>query len=106
MQHPRNEAEVRVSRIVGKNVRRLRTARSLTGRALASKIQADGYRLAHSSLIRIEGDGFKPVTVDELLWLAEALGVPPAVLLSAPGCQACFDAPPPGFACTSCKATA
>lgn len=103
----RNEADVRVSHIVGGNLRRRREALGLSIRALATKVRANGHRTNYSSLTRIELGtnalgGMRAVTVDELVFLAEALEVRPEQLLEEPSCPACRDTPPAGFACLSC----
>lgn len=105
----RGAEDTAVSRTVGQNVKRLREARGLSGRQLAARVQANGFRYNHSTLTRMEagsnGKGGHPaVTVDHLVALATALDVRPDQLLTEPRCTACFDAPPPGFSCRTCGA--
>jgi len=107
----RTEADVAISRTVAANVARLRQARGLSVRAFSAAIQANGHRMNHSSLFRIEvgynvTGGLRPITVDELVWLAEALGVGPDRLLTTGPCPTCADTPPNGFACRDCGAGA
>jgi transcriptional regulator with XRE-family HTH domain len=48
------------------------------------------------------------VAVEELLVIAQALGVPPLMLASTPvggRCGRCSGAPPPGFSCNTCGRT-
>lgn len=105
----RTEADTVISRTVAANTTRLREARGLNLSALARAIQANGHRMHRSSLVRIEvgrhaTGGRRPVTVDELVWIAEALGVDPCKLLTASTCSTCNDAPPRGFTCKDCGA--
>lgn len=105
----RTDNEVRISRIVADNTRRLRESQGLSIRGLAAKIQANGHRMGPSSLTRIElgvhaQGSLRAVTVDELVWLAEAFGITPEALLTRPKCVACLDTPPPGFTCRTCGA--
>lgn len=105
----RTEADTQVARIVGQNTRRLREQQRLSGRELAKKIQSNGRRMDHAALSRIElgyhsNGARRAVTVDELSWIAEALGVQPVALLALPACDTCGDVPPAGFACRSCGA--
>lgn len=107
----RTEADTAVSRIVATNTIRLRRARGLTQSALVRAIQANGHHMHRSSLMRIEEGttgkgGLRAVTVDELAWIAEALGADPATLLTANTCPTCNDAPPQGFTCKNCGAGA
>ncbi|MFD5566605.1 helix-turn-helix domain-containing protein [Streptomyces cadmiisoli] len=107
----RTEEDTTTSRIVGRNIKRLRTARGLSGRRLAALVQERGFRFNHSSLSRMElginaKGGQRAVTVDELVAVASVFGVEPQELLTEPKCVACFDAPPLGFACRSCGAAA
>ncbi|MGW1324808.1 helix-turn-helix domain-containing protein [Streptomyces antibioticus] len=104
---PRTRSDTAVSWIVGRNVQRLRRAKGLSGRALVSRVQANGHRMNPSSLSRIElgrntKGGMRAVTVDELTWLAEALGVTPARLMDDSVCPVCHDTPPTGFICGNC----
>lgn len=105
---PRDENHTSVSRTVGRNVLRLRQAQGLSGRALSAKVQANGHRFSYSSLNVIEtgrhgtGRSLRAVTVDELTWLAQALGVAPIRLLDDSECPVCHGSPPPGFICGGC----
>jgi transcriptional regulator with XRE-family HTH domain len=103
----RTDADTSVSRTVADNVRRLRSAQGMSGRALTRKIQENGHRFNQSSLQRIElgqhaQGSLRAVTVDELVWLAEALDVPPTRLLQDSKCPTCNDSPPQGFICRDC----
>lgn len=94
-----------VSRTVGRNVRRLRRARRISQEQLAHKLG-----LHRTALTEIENVGARSprraVTVDQLVAIAAALNVAPERLLSGPACTLCCDAPPQGFTCKVCGATA
>jgi transcriptional regulator with XRE-family HTH domain len=105
----RAERDVQVSRIVAHNVQLLRQAQRMSLRGLAATIQANGHRMNYSSMSRIElgchsSGSLRPVTVDELCHLAEALGVTPGQLLNPPNCPACLDHPGPHLSCNLCGA--
>lgn len=44
----------------------------------------------------------RPITIDELGYIAKALGVPESALLAEPDCADCGDLPPSGYACLAC----
>ena len=68
--------------IIGEKVRALRKARGLTQRALAEKLQLDGYDVTDLTVLRIEsGDRF--VSDYEVKALAKALDVDYQTLLDA-----------------------
>lgn len=103
----RTAEDTAISRRVGQNIKRLRAARQISGRRLATLVQERGHRINHSSLSRMElgtnaKGGLRAVTVDDLVAIAAALDVRPEQLLAQPTCVACFDAPPVGFACLTC----
>ena len=107
----RTEADTAISRTVATNAARLRKARRLTRRALIQAIQANGHRMSEHTLGRIEighynNRGLRAVTVDELVWIAEALGVGPDQLLATDPCPTCADTPPHRFTCKDCGAGA
>jgi len=107
----RTEADTAIARAVAAKVARLRRARGLSLRALSAAIQANGHRMNISSLTRIElghhaTGALRPITVDELVWLAEALGVGPDRLLATGPCPTCNDTPPHGFTCNDCGSEA
>lgn len=98
-------------RIVASNVARLRKMRGWTLRALSDALAAVGRDLGHDAVNKIENSREEGTTkvvrridVDDLIAFAAVFGVPPAALLGQPHCTACCDAPPPGFACTTCGA--
>lgn len=113
IKRPRTKEDVEISLTVGRNVRRLRERRRLSLRALAEIVVANGHHSDVSVINRIEIGTHRPgmyrrVTVDELVWLAEALGVQPQTLLTSmhePQCAACLDTPPQGFTCNQCKSS-
>lgn len=91
MKRARTEAVLRFSRNVGQNVRRLRVERGLSATELAKRTAiAESYPLERQALGTIErgrhpnGLALKSVSVDELMTLADTLGVSPLVLLAEP----------------------
>ncbi|MGQ4486869.1 helix-turn-helix domain-containing protein [Streptomyces sp. SAS_281] len=110
MRTARTADETKVSQRVGQNIKRIRTARGLSGRALAELVQGTGHRLHHTSLNTIEAGanskgGQRAVTVDDLVAISAALGMRPEQLLAEPECAVCLGFPPAGFACTACGTT-
>ncbi|MFF0597865.1 helix-turn-helix domain-containing protein [Streptomyces antibioticus] len=102
---------MKVSRAVGANIRRLRVAQGLSVTALASMLRGRGRPTHPAVLTRIEtgqheSGSLRAVTVDELVAIAEALGVAPVALLNGPNCETCMDMPPSGFSCKKCGAEA
>ena len=107
----RTAADTAVSRTVTTNTARLRHARGLTQRALIKIIQNNGHNMHLSALSCIElgrhsTRGLRAVTVDELIWIAEAFGVNPSRLLGTNPCPTCDGTPPTGFTCKGCGAGA
>ena len=100
-----------VSRTVGAHVAALRAARGWSLRGFARVVAGTGHHIGYGTIGRIERAAepdAKPVavSVDDLIALATAFGVPPTRLLTAPGCFVCMDQPPAGFACRTCNAEA
>lgn len=100
-----------VSRIVGANVASLRTAHGWSQRRLARQTELGGKPVSFSAVCRMEKsirEGAAPVAVciDDVVALADALGVTPQQLITPPDCRACMDRPPPGFTCRTCHAEA
>lgn len=100
-----------VSRTVGAHVATLRAARGWTLRGLARVAAGNGHHISYTTIGRFEratAPNAKPVaiSVDDLIALATAFGVPPTRLLTAPNCFVCMDQPPAGFACRTCNAEA
>lgn len=65
--------------VIGPQLRRLRRQARLSQGALVTRCQLAGYDLSRESLAKIEGRA-RSVTDAEVLLLAEALGVPYALL--------------------------
>jgi transcriptional regulator with XRE-family HTH domain len=83
MSHPRTDDQLRYTRIVGRNVRWLRTEQRLSGQQLADATSATSHPLYRSAISEIEtGTARRAVTVDQLMALAAALGSTPALLLA------------------------
>lgn len=111
MKTARTPNDLPISRIVAANIAAHRAHRGWSTRALAQATQESGNPIGPSTVSRIEKSarpGAIPVvvSVDQLVALAEAFGVPLDKLLKAPTCPACMDNPPAGFACRTCGATA
>lgn len=83
------------------NVRRLREAQRLTTRELAAKMTAAGRPMLGNGITKIE-TGNRHVDIDDLVALAECLGVTPERLLVAFECARCNGSPPQGFVCGTC----
>ena len=76
----KNLLERNLQNIIGQNLRRLRTARGLTQRALAEALQLQGGEFSDLTILRIEkGERFVPDY--EVKVLAEFFGVSYACLL-------------------------
>jgi len=91
-----------VAAIVAANVRKLRTVRGLNRRQFAAALTARRPSLSHTAtLCRIE-QGTHRVCVDDLVALADALGVRPEQLLAPYDCPTCHQHPEAGFACRAC----
>lgn len=83
--NPRPIDDLRFSRALAENMRRLRQERGMTAGALAGAIEADGHRMSERSISQFEHCRTKvprAMTVDHLMWLAKALGAPLESLLS------------------------
>lgn len=68
---------------VAANVRRLRTAQGLSLRELEARLDEQGHPIGYTSLSRLE-TAKQGCSVDDLAALAQALGAPPAHLMSDP----------------------
>lgn len=90
--------------IVAANVRTLRRNQELTAEELSALVTEHGGDLARSMISSIE-TGQRGVSVDELVYLAQALRVDPVALL-APQRRTCGGTPPRGFTCRTCLAAA
>lgn len=90
---------------VAANIRRIREARRLTYVELSRLLAETGSSVAVLGLRRIER-GERRVDVDDLVALADVLGMRPEMLWAPPTeCDTCHGTPPPGFACTECGTT-
>lgn len=104
----RTAADVRVSRIAARNIHLLRDARGMTQQRLAEAATTAGHRMERATVANIERGvhtnqmSLRPITIDELCALADALGVPVDRLITAAPCDTCQGAPPRGFTCTEC----
>lgn len=95
-----------VTRAVVARICDMRKQRGTTAAALAAAMTKAGYRVDRTSIFKAENGDREQISVDWLVAAAEVLDVPASALLSKPDCTACLDTPPPGFACTTCGATA
>lgn len=93
-----------ITRIAVANIRTIRKKRGISSEALAKAMTQAGYRVDRTLISQVENGHRQQISVDWLMAAATALAVPAAALLSQPNCTACFDAPPPGFACRTCGA--
>ncbi|MGC5534204.1 helix-turn-helix domain-containing protein [Streptomyces sp. SR-10] len=92
--------------LAAENVRRIRELRGLTKKALSERTSTAGCPIPPLGISRIE-KGERRIDVDDLLVLAQALQVPYAQLIEPPPpCASCQGAPPIGFSCLACGATA
>lgn len=110
MRTARTADQTQVSQRVGQNIKRIRTARGLSGRALTRLVQEAGHPINQTSMSRMEigtnsKGGQRAITVDDLVAISAVLGLRPEQLLTEPECAVCLDAPPAGFACTACGTT-
>ncbi|MEU0098283.1 helix-turn-helix transcriptional regulator [Streptomyces sp. NPDC006267] len=88
------------------NLLRLRTVRRLSTTKLSAALRQAGRPIPPTGITRIE-KGERRVDVDDLLALAQALEVPYGQLIEPPPpCATCHGAPPIGFSCLACGATA
>lgn len=69
--------------ICGRNIRRIRTEKKITQTDLAARLQIQGVQMNQNSICRIER-GKRVVADYELLFIAAALNVPVATLLTLP----------------------
>ena len=69
--------------ICGRNIRRIRTEKKITQTDLAARLQIQGVQMNQNSICRIER-GKRVVADYELLFIAAALNVPVARLLTLP----------------------
>lgn len=95
------------TRSVATHLRALRRERGWSAREVSERLTAAGWPITRASINQIEAnarDGklVRRVTVDDLMALAEVLGVDPASMLTAPACDACNGVPPGGFTCNQC----
>jgi transcriptional regulator with XRE-family HTH domain len=95
-----------VTRLAVARIRDIRRQRGVTAEALAKGMTAAGYQIERTWIVKAENGGRAQISVDWLMAAAEVLDVPVTALLAKPNCTACCDAPPPGFACTTCGAEA
>ncbi|WP_073946500.1 helix-turn-helix domain-containing protein [Streptomyces kebangsaanensis] len=95
-----------ITRIAVARIRDIRKQRGITAEVLAKGMTEAGYRVDRTWIVKAENGGRAQISVDWLMAAAEALDVPASALLAKPNCTACCDAPPPGFACTTCGAKA
>lgn len=88
--------------IVATNVRALRQKRGYSLNDLSERMTLTSRPILSTGLHRLER-GQRRVDVDDLVALAAALDVSVTTLLrSAPQCGDCSDAPPKGYACSTC----
>jgi transcriptional regulator with XRE-family HTH domain len=73
---------------VAASVRYLRMSQGISAQKLADMTTASGYHVSRASLANLETGRRDYVAVDELVALADALGVPPADLLSGDAVRA------------------
>ena len=84
-------------------VRVLRKERGLSARDLADRMTAGGYATSRTAIAQGECGYRKEVSVDWVVAVARALGVPPELVFRGPNCTACNDMPPKGFSCYACE---
>jgi len=70
-----------IDELVGENLRRAREAVGVSRRDLAQRVTAVGLPLTEADLLGLEA-GTTPISVDELVALGLAMGVPPGLLLA------------------------
>jgi transcriptional regulator with XRE-family HTH domain len=90
---------------LGRRVREIRHARTLSQAALSDRLRELGSPLGRTAVVHLETGKRETVTVQEMLALAQALDVPPTALLADMSCSTCWGAPPTGFSCNACGAS-
>lgn len=90
-----------VGHVVRENVKRLREAQRLTYVELADRTAKAGRPIPVLGLRRVEA-GERRVDADDLVVLADTLGVRPEQLLAPFECEVCHGKAPAGFECTTC----
>ncbi len=73
--------EARLTAVVADQVRYWRTRRGWSAQDVADRCEALGYRVPRSTLTNLENKRRGTITLAELLTVAEALGVPPILLI-------------------------
>lgn len=91
------EASIRTA----ENLRRIRKQQKLSYAELSRRLREAGHPIGDTGLLKIE-KGERRVDVDDLVGLAEALGMDPSVLLGSAPCETCYGEPPWGFTCGTC----
>ncbi|UUU31929.1 hypothetical protein JIX56_19610 [Streptomyces sp. CA-210063] len=86
---PRTSTAVSHTRIAACNIRRRRAELGLSRRGLTAKVRAAGHPFARGLLTRLEdgvntAGGLPAMSVDQLVWLSDALDTTPAELLRPP----------------------
>ena len=81
MEYP---SETVVTAGVTARVKQLRTSVRLSGAALADGMAKLGFRWNQSTVAKLESGRRRSISVDELLALAQVLGIPPVLLLADP----------------------
>jgi len=81
MEYP---SETAVTGAVTARVKQLRTDVRLSGAALADGMAKLGFRWNQSTVAKLESGRRRLISVDELLALAQVLGIPPVLLLADP----------------------
>ena len=79
----------------GRRVTREREARNWSLREMGRRIGVSG-----EALRKIESG--RNVTLSSVIGIADAVRMQVPVLLTAPACEACDEAPPAGFTCVAC----
>lgn len=101
-----------VSAAVAQRIREARVARHMNRQDLVNACANNGHgHLTYAALSNIEGAAsgagrYRPITVDELAAVAEALGIPAVALLAPGSCLSCGGEPPAGFTCNTCGGVA
>jgi transcriptional regulator with XRE-family HTH domain len=96
---PRKLADV--DRTAAANIRRIRKRRGLSEQGLADKVTALGHPLSRVMLSKKERTKAS-ILISDLVFIAQALDVEPSKILAQTSCDACGDAPPPGYTCKTC----
>lgn len=92
-----------VTAVVIDRVRTLRKERGISAAVLAERMTSGGYPVSRTSIAQGECGYRKEVSVDWVVAVAKALGVPPELVFRGPSCTACNDMPPKGFSCYACE---